>query len=97
MDHIQYNRLVGTAFVSLVLFTAATDYPAPTKFYKLPTRSGYSWEREKSGTYSSVLDLTENLDAQAILDFANEILQKSKDIRPEFNEIINKKFWDLLA
>jgi hypothetical protein len=97
MDHIQYNRIVGTAFASLVLLTALTDYPAPTKFYKLPTGSGYSWEREKSGTYSSVLDLTENLDAQAILDFANEILQKSKDIKPEFNEIINKKFWDLLA
>lgn len=96
MEHIQY-KLAVTALTSLVLFTASTDNLAPTKFYKLPASFRHSWEGEKLGTYSSVLDLTETSDAQAILEFANEIVQNSVDIRPEFNEIINKKFWDLLA
>lgn len=97
-DTFGLNIILLTAIssISLSLYdNNKTIMPTTTAKYQCVRENKYSWGMEKLKYTQSFVD-SEKEDFDIIASFAQRMVSKSKDIDVEIQEVINKRFWDML-
>ncbi len=63
----------------------------------LPTGVRVSRHRYNGSSYKLSIELLEELDRLVIMhEFGNKMLDNMKDLEPEFVEVVDKHYWELL-
>jgi len=86
----------GAALAAMLALTGQEGLPS--KYYELlpPFSSGYEWEIREDYDRSPTKETLASEQFRILHQFVVKIAAESKDLEPQYDQLISKHFWELV-
>ena len=98
MTNIAISNMVGVAATAVVIGYSGFGEPIPQSSFSYDSNEPIQFYQSGSDYYrlsnSDSIALSEQI--ETLKQFSSSILNNIKDIEPEYTELVDEKFWDLI-